>query len=67
MENIPSDWEPLVRSEDAAKYLSISKSALEKGRAAGNEGLPPFCRIGKSAVRYRRSDLISWVESNLVN
>lgn len=59
------DLAPLVKSEDAAKYLCISKSSLEKGRAAGNTGLPPFCQIGKSAIRYRRSDLVSWVETNL--
>lgn len=58
---------PLLKSEDAAKFLCISKSALEKGRAAGNHGMPPYCRIGKSTVRYRRTDLISWVENNLVN
>lgn len=66
-ENSIDDLAPLIRSEDAAKYLCISKSSLEKGRAAGNEGYPPFCQIGKSTIRYRRSDLLSWVETNLNN
>lgn len=65
IENNANDLIPLMKSEEAAKFLSISKSSLEKGRAAGNEGLPPFCRIGKSTIRYRRIDLISWVETNL--
>ncbi|WP_372836606.1 helix-turn-helix transcriptional regulator [Pontibacterium sp.] len=59
--------EPLLKTEEAAAFLNISKSALEKGRAAGNDGLPPYCRIGRSAIRYRRSDLVNWVNDNVVH
>jgi excisionase family DNA binding protein len=47
----------------AAKYVGVSESVLRLWRSEG-EG-PRFFRAGEKLVRYRRSDLDSWIESRL--
>jgi excisionase family DNA binding protein len=48
-----------LRTPDAAEYLSVSKSFLEKCRVYG--GGPRFVKLG-SAVVYRKSDLDAWAD-----
>lgn len=48
----------------AARYTGLSESFLNKQRM-GDDG-PDFIRIGRRAVRYRRSDLDAWMTSQLV-
>lgn len=48
-----------LRTPDAALYLGVSVSYLEKARGAG--GGPPFSAIGRS-ILYRVSDLATWAE-----
>lgn len=48
------------RTVDAARYLGISKSMLEKLRLTG-EG-PRFAKLGKVVV-YDVADLDAWIEA----
>lgn len=51
----------LLRTDEAARRLGLSRSWLEKLRLSG-EG-PPYIRIGARAVAYWSDDLIAWAES----
>jgi hypothetical protein len=53
----------LLNTADAANYLTVSKAFLERDRWAGAK--VPFIKIGSRAVRYRLSDLESYVESQV--
>jgi excisionase family DNA binding protein len=48
-----------ARSE-AAKYLGISRSWLDKKRLDGNG--PPYLKLGRRVI-YERSDLDAWATS----
>jgi excisionase family DNA binding protein len=56
--------EPLLMEVQAAKLLSVSPRTLQNWRIAG-EG-PPFIRIGR-AIRYRREDILRWIEAHTVS
>lgn len=45
----------------AAEYLNLSKSYLDKLRLSG-EG-PAFTKMGQRAIRYRIEDLDAWARS----
>jgi excisionase family DNA binding protein len=49
--------EPLLTVQEAADYLRLSKSFLDKLRVYG--GGPTFQRLGR-AIRYLKSDLHAW-------
>ena len=49
----------LLTPREAATYLRVSKSYLDKLRVYG--GGPRFLRLGKRKVLYRRSDLDAWL------
>ncbi|CAN7701148.1 helix-turn-helix transcriptional regulator [Mesorhizobium sp. LjNodule214] len=51
-----------LRVHDAAKYLGLSKSFLDKARCYG--GGPAFIKLGASVI-YRTDDLDAWVAANL--
>lgn len=55
----PDDLDRLLHEQAAADLLAISFRTLQAWRVRG--GGPRFCKIGR-AVRYRRRDLIAWVE-----
>ena len=48
---------------EAAKYLGLSTSTLNKLRCSG--GGPPFLKLGR-AVRYYPDDLKEWLDSRRV-
>ena len=50
---------PLLNTQQAATYLSVSKAFLERDRWAGAR--VPFIKIGSRAVRYRAADLREYV------
>jgi len=50
----------LLDVEEAAEYLGLSKSTLNKWRCHG--GGPQFIKMGR-AIRYRISDLDDFVDS----
>ncbi|MAS10318.1 helix-turn-helix domain-containing protein [Salinisphaera sp.] len=60
----------LVTPEHAAKALSVSESTLKAARLHHLKSNPlrdlPYVRIGRS-VRYRRSDIEAWIESNVID
>lgn len=49
----------LLKTAEAAKYLSVSKAFLERDRWAGAK--VPFIKIGSRAVRYRLQDLEAYI------
>ncbi|SHH41096.1 helix-turn-helix transcriptional regulator [Bradyrhizobium erythrophlei] len=57
------DTDALLREQDAADLLSLSVRTLQSWRIrmAG----PPFVQVGR-AVRYRRRDLIAWIDANTI-
>lgn len=50
----------LLSTTLAAKYLCVSKAFLERDRWAGAR--IPFIKIGSRAVRYRVSDLDTYID-----
>lgn len=50
----------LLTTEQAARYLGVSKSFLERDRWAGAR--IPFVKVGSRAVRYRLTDLEAYLE-----
>jgi hypothetical protein len=58
---LSNDTDALLKEDDAARLLSLSVRTLQawRIRLAG----PPFVRVGR-AVRYRRRDLIAWIDAN---
>ncbi|QNL19959.1 helix-turn-helix domain-containing protein [Hyphobacterium sp. CCMP332] len=58
--NIPETYVP---TRDAAKFLGLSDSCLERLRWKG--GGPRHYKLGKNGrIRYKYSDLIEWAEDN---
>lgn len=59
--NTIEDLDVLLREQDAADVLCLSVRTLQSWRIrlAG----PPFVQVGR-AVRYRRRDLIAWIDAN---
>lgn len=54
-----------LTEQQAAHYLSMSRSFLRQGRMNGDRvnrtPTPPYYKIGRS-IRYRKADLDSWLE-----
>lgn len=59
--------DPLLTPAEAAEILRVSVSALDRWRANG--GGPRFVRIGagKGRIRFRRSDIDSFVEERVAD
>ena len=53
----------LLNTKQAANYLGVSASFLEKDRWAGSR--VPFVRLGSRSIRYRIEDLKAFVESQI--
>lgn len=51
----------LLTTKQAAQILGVSTAFLERDRWAGAR--VPFIKVGSRAVRYRHSDLLSYIES----
>jgi excisionase family DNA binding protein len=49
----------LLTSEQVAGMLAMSPMTVRRLRMSG-EG-PPFIRVGKRAIRYRRGDVEAWL------
>jgi hypothetical protein len=58
------DADALLMEAEAADFLRLSVRTLQawRLRIAG----PAFVQVGR-AVRYRRRDLIAWIEANTVS
>lgn len=59
----------LVTEEEAARALGVSHGTLKSARLHRLQSNPlrnlPHVRIGR-AVRYRRADIVEWIERNTV-
>lgn len=53
----------LLNTKQAADYICMSKAFLERDRWAGAR--IPFIKVGSRAVRYRLSDLDSFLEKQV--
>lgn len=51
--------DPLLTEKEAARYLGYSPKALAGWRYKG--GGPVFVRVSATSVRYRVSDLETWI------
>ena len=49
----------LLTCVEAAKYLNISKSSMDRLRL---DGYVPYVKIGKRKIRYKESDLKELIE-----
>lgn len=63
MQSTSDDMDVLLREELAADLLGLSIRTLQSWRL--RRAGPPFVQVGR-AVRYRRRDLIAWIEANTV-
>ncbi len=54
----------LLTEDQAAEFLSIKPQTLAVWRMTGRNDLP-YVKVGR-AVRYRRADLIAWIDSRIV-
>lgn len=55
----------LLNTTEAAEFLGVSKAFLERDRWAGPT--IPFVRIGSRTVRYKVSDLESYIAARSCN
>ncbi|MFN3990169.1 MAG: helix-turn-helix transcriptional regulator [Erythrobacter sp.] len=53
---------PYMKTDEAARYLGLSSSLLNKLRLTG--GGPVFVRLAGRAIRYRRGDLDAWANAS---
>lgn len=53
----------LLTTEEAANFLGVSMAFLERDRWAGAR--VPFIKVGSRAVRYRREDLETYIQSRV--
>ena len=53
----------LLTTQQAASLLRVSKAFLERDRSAGAR--IPFIKMGARAVRYRITDLESYIEKQV--
>lgn len=53
--------QPLLTTREAAMVLGISQRTLEDWHH--HRRGPPYIRVSRTMVRYRRSDLDRWIES----
>ena len=61
---VDSDLDQLMDEREAASILCYSVRALQNWRHRG--GGPKFVKVSARSVRYRRRDLLEWVEARIV-
>ena len=60
-----TDEDILMTPPQTAQMTGLTERGLEGMRYKG--GGPPFIRISARCVRYRRGDLLAWIESRRRN
>ncbi len=58
---LPSDPDALLTEAQAGSFLNLSVRTLQAWRLRG--GSPCYVKCGR-AVRYRRRDLVDWMDAN---
>jgi len=62
---LPPDYHDcLINENEAARFIGYSVRALQNWRVRG--GGPRFVKVSARSIRYRRRDLIAWIEARLV-
>lgn len=56
-----ADLPEMSRDVEVAELSGISAVTLRRWRAEGKG--PKFVRIGERAIRYRRADVLAWLDS----
>lgn len=59
----PDYLDCLINEQQAATFLGYTVRALQNWRLRG--GGPRFVKVSSRSIRYRRRDLIEWVEQRL--
>ncbi len=54
---------PILTVEQAASYVGLSASTLNKARCLGGRATPKFLKLTARRVGYRKSDLDVWLTS----
>ena len=57
------DYESLLTEKDAADFLDLTTRCLQAWRYRGRG--PRFVKISSRCIRYRRGDLLDWVQEKL--
>ena len=52
----------LLTTEETADMIGMSVHWLERDRWSGEGKAPPYVKLGRK-VRYKRSDVMKWLES----
>ncbi|MCR9219112.1 MAG: helix-turn-helix domain-containing protein [Alphaproteobacteria bacterium] len=60
----PSYYDRLIPEREAADFLGYTVRALQNWRVRG--GGPRFVKVSSRSIRYRRRDLIAWVDLKTV-
>lgn len=58
-----SYFDSLIDEEEASAFLGHSVRTLQNWRVRG--GGPLFIRVSRRSIRYRRRDLMAWVEARI--
>lgn len=61
---LPLATPSMLTTKEAASYLKLSKSSLDKMRMRPGAG-PLYVKMGLRRVAYRRADLDAWITENL--
>lgn len=59
------DLDQLMSEREAADMLCYTVRALQNWRLRG--GGPLFIRVSSRSIRYRKRDLLEWIESRTVS
>ncbi|MEP3040717.1 MAG: helix-turn-helix domain-containing protein [Roseibium sp.] len=62
-DNDPDYLDRLLNEMEAAAFLGYSHRALQNWRVRG--GGPVFIKVSSRSVRYRRRDLMAWVDARV--
>jgi hypothetical protein len=57
------DFARLMTEHEAAAFLGYTPRALQNWRLRG--GGPVFVKVSDRSIRYRRGDLMAWIEARL--
>ena len=59
----PDYWHALIDSNAAAEFCGTTSKTMETWRMKG--GGPPFVRVSRKCIRYRRLDLRKWADTQM--
>ena len=60
---VEHDPAALLTETEAAKLLKFTRRFLQARRVRGDG--PNFIRISSRAIRYRRADILTWIEARV--